>query len=375
MMFDSYNSKDSDSVEDKDKTYECAYIDFDTVLYRSAKSLQEDYIIVKHKVSGRTKEFSGVQKFYGRTKARDGGWIGEQNAKRSQQGKPLISADDYEIITASRLKESPEPNLTILEYGLKQIDWKVGTIKRICDANDYKLGIGGTKPNFRFDAAHIQPYKGQRKEKPILFLELREAFITKYKNKVFIARDGMEMDDEISILGWESYTHYKKTGKHKYVIGFVDKDLKMTPCPHFNYDKPDDGVTIPDVFECARSFAAQCLSGDNTDNIAGLPNLHPDFCIKYGLPKPRGVGKTTALSILESCQTIKEMYERVVEAYRTFYGEDEFEFTSHRGEVSKRTWLDMLQENAILVYMCRSEKEVGKFDIRNTLDRLGVNYK
>jgi hypothetical protein len=69
------------------------------------------------------------------------------------------------------------------------------------------------------------------------------------------------------------------------------------------------------------------------------------------------------------------MYERVVEAYRTYYGEDEFEFTSHRGEVSKRTWLDMLKENAILLYMLRDYKEAGVYDITKTFNKLGVSYE
>lgn len=355
-----------------DYLYETCYVDFDTVLFRSAKMLQEDYIVVTNK-RGKKKEFKNVTSFYGRGKARDGGWIGEQNKERAEKGLPLISASDYTIETAARVKECPEPNMTIIEYGLSQIDYKVGDIKKASKARDYVLGIGGLLPNFRYDAAHIIPYKGERKAKPILFLELRDAFIQKYKNKVLIAKDGLEMDDEISIKGWESYKHFLKTGVHKYVIAFVDKDLRMTPCPSFNYDKVEEGISSPTIMECARAFAAQILSGDlSTDNILGLPNLNPEFCEKYGLAKPRGVGKATALQILEGCETVKEMYERVVEAYRTFYGEDEFEFTSHRGETSKRTWLDMLKENAILLYMLRDYSEAGCYDITVTLKRLGV---
>ncbi len=352
--------------------YETCYVDFDTVLFRSAKMLQEDYIIVTNK-QGKKKEFKNVTSFYGRGKSKDGGWVGEQNKERTEKGLPLISADDYVIETASRVKESPEPNMTIIEYGLSQIDYKGGAIKKASKAKDYVLGIGSLVPNFRYDVAQITPYKGARKAKPLLFLELRDAFIQKYKNKVMIARDGLEMDDEISIKGWESYKHFLKTGKHKYVISFVDKDLRMTPCPSFNYDKTEEGISTPSIEDCARAFAAQLLSGDLTcDGIVGLPNLNPEFCEKYGLAKPRGVGKATALEVLQDCKTPKEMYGRVVEAYRTFYGEDDFEFTSHRGDVFKRTWLDMLKENATLLYMLRDSNEAGKYDISVTLKKLGV---
>ena len=364
-----FNTRNAPDIEYE---YETCYVDFDTVLFRSAKMLQEDYIVVTNK-RGQKKEFKNVTAFYGRGKAKDGGYIGEQNAQRAEKGLPPISASDYTIETAARVKESPEPNMSIIEYGLSQIDYKVGDIKKASKAKDYVLGIGGLLPNFRYDAAHIIPYKGERKAKPILFLELREAFIQKYKNKILIAKDGLETDDEISIKGWESYRHFLKTGKHKYVIGFVDKDLRMTPCPSFNYDKVEEGISTPSIEDCARAFATQILSGDlSTDNITGLPNLHPEFCAKYGLAKPRGVGKATALQILEDCKTPKEMYERVVEAYRTYYGEDEFDFTSHRGEVSKRTWLDMLKENALLLYMLRDYSEEGCYDISVTLKRLGV---
>jgi hypothetical protein len=366
--------KPNESSEDIAYEYEVCYVDFDTVLFRSAKMLQEDYIVVTNK-RGKKKEFKNVTAFYGRGKARDGGWIGEQNKERLEKGLPPISADDYTIETAARVKESPDPEMTIIEYGLSQIDYKVGDIKKASKAKAYVLGIGSLEPNFRYEVAHILPYKGARKPKPILFLELREAFIQKYRNKVLVAKDGLEMDDEISIKGWESYKHFLKTGKHKYVIAFVDKDLRMTPCPSFNYDKVEEGITTPSIEDCARAFAAQILSGDlSTDNIQGLPNLNPDFCTKYGLAKPRGVGKATALQILEDCETPKEMYERVVEAYRTYYGEDEFEFTSHRGQVSKRTWLDMLKENAVLLYMLRNYNEAGTYDITNTFNKLGVTY-
>ena len=351
--------------------YEVCYVDFDTVLFRSAKLLQEDYIIVTSK-KGSKKEFKNVTSFYGRGKARDGGWIGEQNEKRLLKDLPPLKAEDFTIEASARVKESPDPNLTIIEYGLSQIDYKVGAIKKASKAKTYVLGIGGLTPNFRYDAAHITPYKGARKAKPLLFLELREAFLQKYKNKVMIARDGLELDDEASIKGWESYHHFLETGKYKYVLAFVDKDLNMTPCPSFNYDKTEEGIISPELTECIRAYAQQCLSGDLVDNVTGLPNLNPDFCKKYGLAKPVGVGKATAIQILKDCTTPKDMFERVVEAYRTYYGEEEFEFTSHRGEVSKRTWLDMLKENAILVYMIQKYEEAGVYDISEMLKKMGI---
>lgn len=353
--------------------YECCYVDFDTILYRAASGVQQNYILVTHK-EGKypVQRFDGVSKFYGLGKSKSGAWIAEENTRLVEQGLPEISADEFEIESLAELKELPPEYESHVDWAMTQIDFKVGDIKKTCKADKYVLGIGG-RSNFRYEAAHILPYKGKRKPKPILFEELREAFIEKYRNKVNISRDNLEQDDEVSIRGWESYHHYLKTGKHKYVLAFIDKDIMMTPCPYFNYDKCEEGIKIPTVEECARAFCVQLIAGDlGTDNIQGLPNLSEDFCKKYGLPKPRGVGKATAIKALEDCVTPKEMYERVIEAYQTYYGLDSFEFTSFRGEVSQRTWLDMLRENALLLYMMRKEDEV--FDIENTFKRMNIDY-
>ena len=353
--------------------YEMCYVDADTLIFRAAKSLQKDFIIVEHNKTKWTARFDGVSKFYGLGKKRDGGWIGDENKKRAVDGRPQISADDFTIHLNSELIESPDPTKTLLEYGLQSIDFKIGDIKRTSRAKDYRLYIGDLTKNFRYDIAKIVPYKGERKEKPLMFLELREAFLEKYKNKAIVSKSNLESDDEISIKGWESYRYFLKTGKHKYVLAYIDKDLQSTPCDWFNYDKCEDGIIKPDINQCARFYTQQLLSGDkSTDNIQGLPNIGVDFATKYKLGKTRGVGKATAVNILEDCQTPVEMYTRVVEAYKSFYGEKPFDFESWDGTKGQRTWEDMLRENASLLYMCRSYEEAGTYDIIKQLTKMGV---
>jgi len=354
--------------------YEMCYTDFDTPLVAAASSLQNNYIIVEHKRTGWKRRFEGVSKFYGLGKKRDGGWINDENTKRFGTEKPPISAEDFIIHTESELIECPEPNMTLLEYGMRNIDFKVGDIKRTMKAHDYRLYIGGVGgKNFRYDVAQIIPYKGARSEKPLLFLDLREAFIEKYKHKVLIGNKDIEVDDEVSIKGWESYHHFIKTGKHKYVLSYVDKDIRQVPCPYFNYNKTEDGIIHPTIEDCARHFTMQLLCGDkSTDNIQGLPNISKEFATKYKIRKSAGLGGTTAIAILEDCKTPVEMYARVVEAYKSFYGEAEFDFVSHEGVESKRTWADMLRENATLLYMCRSYEEVKTYDIIKQLEKMGV---
>lgn len=328
--------------------YECCHVDADTILVRAANFVQEGFITVTNKHTNEQMEFSGVQKFYGNSpKKRDGGWIATQEQ---------YTADDFTIEKGVRLKPLPEKEESYLKWAMWQIDSKVGDIKQVSNAKDYKLWIGG-EGNFRYDVAQIQPYKKDRPDKPLLFKELRQAFIKKYGKRVSIARDGIETDDEISMKGWESYWNFRKTGIYKYVLGYIDKDIDQVPCPSLNYDKPELGITIPTIEDCCYAFCKQIIKGDSIDSIRGL----------------EGYGDKTALKLLEGRNTPKEMYEAVVAAYKDFYGLEAFPFTSHRGVESTRTWKDMLRENARLLYMLREPNEV--YDIEETFKRLGVDYE
>lgn len=344
------------------------YVDWDTPLYKAASKTQTNFILCTDKTTGEKYRFSGVREFYGNSnKKKDGGWIAEQNKERAETDQSLISAEDYIIEECAELSGTIEE---VLEVAMETLDYAVGRIKKHSNAEDYKLCIGG-EGNWRYNAAHILPYKGNRKEKPILFMELKEAFIEKYKNKVIIV-DGQEVDDYLGQIGWQNYLNFRKTGKYDNILSYVDKDLKMIISPHFNYDKPEDGIEIPTPEDAARWFCTQLLTGDKgTDNIQGLPNLSSDFQERYGLRKCRGVGKATAFQLLEG-KPIKECFEVVVEAYKCYYGEDKKDFVSFRGERFKWNWLDYLKENGLLLWMRRYPDEM--YDIEDTLKRLGVVY-
>jgi len=347
--------------------YKLCYTDADTMLFRAAKSCQKDFIIVRHKETRWTQRFDGVSKFYGLGKSKNKGWIGEQNEIRKSKNKQPISVDDFEIEEHAELIDTLD---VCIEQAISQIDYCVGKIKKASNAEDYRLCIGGTG-NFRYDIANILPYKGNRKPKPILFLEVKEALIQKYKNKIIIV-DGEEVDDFLGQKGFENYKNFLKTGKWENVLSYIDKDINMVISPHFNYDKTEDPIKITTPEEAAHSFCIQLLIGDkSSDNIQGLPTLHPDTQQKYQLRKCRGLGKETAKALLEGC-SIKESFERVVEAYKMYYGEEKKEFTSFRGEKFMWNWLDYLRENSILLWMRRTPNEI--YDIEETLKRLKINY-
>ena len=348
-------------------TYKMCYVDFDTCLFRAAKSCQKDFIIVVEKETGVKQRFDGVSKFYGLGPSKSKGWIGEQNKIRESLGQPLLTVDDFTIEEHAELVNDFD---TVIQNALSQLDYAVGRIKKASEAEDYRLCIGGSS-NWRYDKAHIKTYKGMRKAKPLLFLEVKEAFVSKYKNKVIIV-DGFEVDDFLGIMGWQNYQNYVKTGVYENILSYVDKDLLSIISPHFNYDKPEEGISIPTPTEAAFHFCSQLLSGDlSTDNIQGLPALTKEFQEKYGLRKTKGIGKETAHKILEGL-SIKEMFERVVEAYRGYYGDVKQPFTSFRGEVFQWNYLDYLKENALMLWMQRYEGQL--YDIEDTLKLLKIEY-
>lgn len=350
--------------------YECIKVDFDTVLYRSATALQQDYILVKHKPSGFEQEFRNKTAFYGHHLKKEGGWLGSKNAELKSKGKRELKLDEFEIHELSRLHPDIENHI---EYGLEQIDMFVGFLKKQKLAKEYTLLIGG-KDNFRYGVAKILEYKGNRGEKPILFSELREAFVNKYKNYVEII-NGREVDDAMASYGLDNYRDYLSTGKWKYILAYVDKDLDMIYSPSFNYDNIEKGIREPTPLDCIKSYCSQLIAGDlSTDNIQGLKFLPEEITTKYGIRKSKGVGKATAEKLFEGVEKVKECFEIVVECYRAFYGDDEFEFESWNGETSVRTWKDMLQETALLIRM-HPEKDPLTYNILDTLDKLGIQYE
>lgn len=350
----------------KDVEFDLIIADFDTPLYQAANAVQETYVDVIFKHTGKVKEFKNQTEFWGHWKKKEGGWLAELNNERLKKGLKKFTPDDFEVVEKVRLCEG----IDHIQEALKQFDYAVGKLKKSIKANGYKLLIGGKETNFRYAQAHIQPYKGQRKDKPLLFVEVRDAVIEKYGKYIEFA-EGQEADDLAGIYGFENYKYFKRTGKWKYVLAYCDKDLDMIISPSFNYNKPELGITYTDEFEGARCFAVQLLCGDKgTDNIEGLPDLTKEIRDKYNLSKRMGLGKATAQQLLENCSNVKQLFEKVVEAYKSYYGEEIYSFKSHRGEEMNYTWLDYLQENAILLYMRRKNGEM--YDIRKTLKKLDI---
>jgi hypothetical protein len=350
--------------------YDMVIIDADSPVFRASKFVQEDYIIVTSIKTSKAKEFANKTEFYGHWKKKENGWLAELNTKRADKGKEPFLVEDFKIDEHTRLLGDIEDHVA---EGVRSFDSFVGGIKRTGLAPEYKVLLGGGV-NFRYEYAQVLPYKGERKEKPILFEEIRQAIIDKYGRFIDII-DGKEVDDEMAIWGNASEAEFNETGVWPYILAYIDKDIDMVYCPSINYDKIKEGVKEPTKMDCMRSYCRQLLSGDKSvDNIQGLPNITPELRQQYSVRKGDTIGAATALSYLESSPDIKTMLERVVEAYIAYYGVEPFKFVTHRGETISSNWYRELQETALLVYMNEYEDPLV-YEIAFEFDEYGVDVK
>lgn len=134
-------------------------------------------------------------------------------------------------------------------------------------------------------------YKANRKEsrKPEGFEEILA--YTKANYNCFTT-DGIEADDYV--------VHLKTKNPEDYLLCAIDKDvLYQTVGTHYNYGR-DEEVTVNE-FDAIWYAYFQTLTGDPTDGYKGC----------------NGIGKVKAQKILADCKTEYEMWQAVLEAYKS----------------------------------------------------------
>ena len=332
---------------DKFGVFDKMVVDADTLLFRSAVRLQENYILVTHKKTGKTKEFANKTKFWGHHLKKSGGWLADYNNVRVGKDLPVLTHDSFEVEEFSRPKEGIENHVKEGYFYFKKL---IQELKNTGFAKEILilLGKGG---NFRYDVAQTLKYKGKRKEKPIFFEKVKKAVTLKLSHLIELVED-KEVDDQMAVYGMENLRHFKNTGNWLYVLSYVDKDLKMIESPYFNYDNEFPAIEVINRIDAATWYGMQLLMGDkSTDNIQGLPQLTTEIKTKYELPNRKGVGEATTRKLLERCNKASEVFTIVCECYRSYYGDGITEFKSHEGKSLSWTWQDFLQETAMLIFM------------------------
>lgn len=311
-----------------------ALIDADTLMYRAASQAQEDRYRL---ASDHTKVFTGKREAYA--------WAKEER----------IPKEDLDL--ESFVYELGEPS-----FAYHALNLSIDKILEQPWIKDYRLLIGGSG-NFRYDAATILQYKGQRPAKPELLQAVKDYMIKKYGDRMILAYDE-EADDVISIMGWKWYRYAKEQKDplaSDVVLCYVDKDIDIVPGLRWNYMKegPVYWQNNVDGFRC---FCLQTLKGDKSvDNIPGLTRYSHHTAEHFQTRKSAGVGPKIAEALLEGCDTVKEMMQRVIDIYKVEYGTEPFELDTWRHGKKEVTWDYILNENALLLWMRSFEGEMYCF--------------
>lgn len=184
----------------------------------------------------------------------------------------LLDADCFKYIFAWHHQNTPLERADELK---RDINIRVRELCTMAGVDSY-IGIFGTTPTFRIERYKFKEYKGNREPKKDFVIKW-ESIIEDYclNTLGFIKVEGMEADDAIGYLMRKS---------KKYCCASPDKDMLQLPGWHLQWrDKESsDGLdrlagTLMNIsnLESARTFWLQMLTGDASDNVAGIPGIGP----------------------------------------------------------------------------------------------------
>ncbi len=349
--------------------------DIDCLIFSAVSVMEEKFISVTHKPTGRKLEFATRTELWGEWRKKIGGWVGTQNALSKSD---YYKAEDFEVVDGQRLRPfilkgkdgAPDKTLSALDGAKKLIDDKIIEICAKLKTGSY-FGYTGRGDVFRHEVATLLPYKGNREGRPLLLDEIKDYVCEKHHIELV---EGIEADDACNIATVQGYDAWIKSGKndkYKVIQVAVDKDTKGNNGWHYNPDKDDAPRLIEgfgklwltekdEVDGCGRLFFYwQVLHGDDTDNYKS--NCFSDK--KYG-----GKG---AYKDLKDCTNDKEAFTMMVDRFKWMYPEKKI-VEGCKGPV-EIDHMYVMQEMATMAMMLR--KPGDKIDVKAVCTKLGVNYE
>lgn len=386
----------------RDKRYRMCYTDADTFVVRCAKLMQEDYVEVRHKSSGRSMEFRNKTSFgirsgkiielteediskevrevskeiNGKKVMEPYKWLAWKNYEQGLKEAKPFSVEDFEVFDKARLSREFDTFEDALQTAEFVFANNIKDIKRYMDSEDYCLLVSSGNGNYRDYESKTIGYKSKRGEKPIYFQEFKDKISETYKNKIWWTENN-EAEDYVQYIAKQQEVKYG-TDRNLWdaCASWVDKDVNQCYISHKNYDKYDLGWIEYDKLYCEKTLVAQTISGDPTDTIEGLPTLAETVTTNFkhlGLRKPKGVSKATAEKLLSDCDSTQEMWKRAIYTYQQYYGVNKVHsFKDVHGEEQNWTWLDYMQQCYTLVKMQEYQGQVPC--IRKYLTSIGVSY-
>lgn len=288
-------------------------IDADLIAYRSAAVCEERSVDVKHKSSGKVKNFTTrtVFKEFLRIK-----------------GYPYV-ADDYVFTDL----QEPMPVSNALHTVKSQIKSFQNKFKPAIT----RIVLSGDN-NFRDKLFLPKQYKGNRKSnlRPLLLADCRE-YLKLVKNAEIV--ESAEADDAVVYLGYA----YKKAG-YDPIVATIDKDANAySGLKVWNFtDIESEPVLIPDLGYINKTdkgvkgagflwYCMQMLMGDSTDFYRPFEVVN------------QKIGEVHCFNLLKGCLDEKSALEVVIAEYKRLIPKD-FEYTDWQGVLRKvdyKYWLQL----------------------------------
>ena len=225
------------------------------------------------------------------------------------------------------VEENPPP----FDVAQRILDGRISNTHAIIGTEESPVMYFTGKGNFR-DEISTTGYKLNRGRRPYHYKNIEAYLMGKHDN---IVVDGMEADDALAV---DQTNNAGNT-----IIISADKDLLQVEGWHYQFEYGKVASIGPlNVQGYGRIwidrkilrgygnkfFFAQCIMGDRTDSIVGIPKS----------------GVVAAFRTLANTNTYEEGLEAVLEAYRGYYGD------SGRAK---------MKENAQLLWMTRELDENG----------------
>lgn len=360
------------------------YADFDMPVYQIASNLEQKRIkaVCKSEPSividcKGIREFKGLGK-----KISESSELGVLNTKRSVEGLPELSPEDFEVEQYQTLNMEEDKAFEtakiqvytkLKEYRLQYCIPKVVPV----------LGEGAS---FREFEPTCKRYKSNRKEtlRPILLKKIRKWVIDELGGIMTTETRGegnLECDDKIEILAAEGYRHYRKHGWFSIGVLSGDKDSLNSPKILINADryhgndKSKKGklrFPKPMLIEATDRCCGELELISKTDSKGNTSQEVKGFGFKFllfqaflgldsadfydalgHLGKGFNFGISSAYKTLQPCKTAKEALQATIDVFadKLPYG---VQYTDHLGnehDVDTMTYMDIYFR---IAYMLRS---------------------
>ena len=225
--------------------------------------------------------------------------------------QPLIDGDIlvYEAGFGAEAGRKEGNHPPPFEWAAQQLDNIISNICAMVDATEPPIVFLTGKTNFRYAIAKRTPYKERAGNKPFHYKNLIAYIKGKYDYRI---TEGLEADDLMAI---EQTSRPDET-----IICSRDKDLRTVAGWTYSWElaeQPSFGPYFVEEFGYItydeekkklsgtglKFFYAQCIMGDPTDSVPGLP--------RYGPKK--------AFDILDATTTPDDAFKAVLEAYKAVF--------------------------------------------------------